>query len=159
MKPIANQPMTCASQPLLSSQTQGWENILVEEFHHPAGEGTLLYPKDHLLCLSLAPRPVRLLHIQGDKSYEGLYGKGDFSIAPADAKTFARWDQDDRLLQIRMDAQFIAQVAIEVLALNADRLEIIPTFHTQNPQIEAIALMLRAELKPQGKRTSNAIAI
>jgi AraC family transcriptional regulator len=148
MKPIANQPMTCASQPLLSSQTQGWDNILVEEFHHPAGEGTLLYPKDHLLCLSLAPRPVRLLHIQGDKSYEGLYGKGDLSIAPAATPSFARWDHDDRLLQIRIDAQFLAQVATEVLALNTDRLEVIPTFHTQDPELEAIALMLRSELKP-----------
>lgn len=147
MKPIANQTKTCGSQPLLSSQPQGWENILVEEFHHPPGEGTLLYPTDHLLCFSLSPHPVRLFHIHGDKSYEGLYGKGDFSIAPAATSSFGRWEQDDRFLQIRMDAQFIAQVATEVLALDSDRLEVIPTFHTQNRHLESIALMLHAELK------------
>ncbi len=146
MKPT-NQITTCGSQPLLSSQTRSWENILVEEFHHPPGEGTLFYPTDHLLCLSLASRPVRLLHTHGNKSYEGLYGKGDFSIAPAATRSFARWDQDDRFLQVRLDAQFIGQVATDVLALNSDRLEVIPTFHTQNRHLESIVLMLHAELK------------
>jgi AraC family transcriptional regulator len=147
MKPIANHQIICTSQPLFSSQTQGWDNILVEEFHHPAGEGRMLYPNEHVICLSLAPRPVRLLQIQGDKSYSGLYGKGDFSIAPAEAPFFARWDSDDHLLQIRIAAPFIQQVAGEALSMNPDQLEVIPEFRTRDPQLEAIALLLLAELK------------
>jgi AraC family transcriptional regulator len=147
MKPIANHQIVCTSQPLFSSQIQGWDNILVEEFHHPAGEGRMLYPNEHVICLSLAPRPVRLLQIQGDKSYSGLYGKGDFSIAPAEAPFFARWDSDDRLLQIRIATPFIQQVAREALAMNPDQLEVMPEFRTRDPQLEAIALLLLAELK------------
>jgi AraC family transcriptional regulator len=147
MKPIANHQIVCTSQPLFSSQTQGWDNILVEEFHHPAGEGRMLYPNEHVICLSLAPRPVRLLQIQGDKSYTGLYGKGDFSIKPAEAPFFARWDSDDRLLQIRMAAPFIQQVAGEALAMNPDQIEVIPEFRTRDPQVEAISMMLLTELK------------
>jgi AraC family transcriptional regulator len=128
MKPIqqsrrcanASHQIVCTSQPLFSSQTQGWEQILVEEFHHPAGEGKMLYPNEHVICLSLAPRPVRLLQIQGDKSYTGLYGKGDLSITPATAPFFARWDGDDRFLQMRIDAQFMAQVATEALSIDPD---------------------------------------
>jgi AraC family transcriptional regulator len=147
MKQLASPQIICSSQPLFSSQTQGWEQILVEEFHHPAGEGKLLYPNDHVICLSLAPRPVRLLQIQGDKSYTGLYGKGDLSIAPAAAPFFARWDSDDRFLQMRITARFMAQVATEALEMNPDRLEVIPTFRTRDPQLETIALLLLTELK------------
>jgi AraC family transcriptional regulator len=157
MKPIqqsrrcadASHQIACTSQPLFSSQTHGWEQILVEEFHHPAGEGKMLYPNEHVICLSLAPRPVQLLQIQGDKFYTGLYGKGDFSIVPAAAPFFARWDGDDRLLQIRIDSQFLVQVATEALAMNPDRLEVIPTFRTRDPQLEAIAMLLLTELKQE----------
>jgi AraC family transcriptional regulator len=147
MKPISSHQIVCSSQPLFSSQTQGWDNILVEEFHHPAGEGKMLYLNDHVICLSLAPRPVRLLQIQGDKSYTGFYGKGDFCITPAEAPFFARWESDDRLLQIRIASRFIEQVAGEALAMNPDQLEVIPEFRTRDPQLEAIAMLLMSELK------------
>jgi AraC family transcriptional regulator len=154
MKPIANHPIVCTSQPLFSSRINGWDNILVEEFHHPAGEGRMLYPNEHVICLSLSPRPVRLLQIQGDKSYTGLYGKGDFSITPAEAPFFARWDSDDRLVQIRIASPFIRQVAREALAMNPDRLEVIPEFRTRDPQLEAIAMLLLTELKQENLGSS-----
>jgi AraC family transcriptional regulator len=154
MKPLASHQIVCTSQPLFSSQTQGWAQIHVEEFHHPAGEGKMLYPNEHIICLSLAPRPVRLLQIQGDKSYTGLYGKGDFCITPAAATFFARWDSDDRLLQMRINSQFMEQVATEVLAMNPDRLEVIPTFRTRDPQLETIAMLLLNELKQENLGSS-----
>jgi AraC family transcriptional regulator len=147
MKTTANHQIACTNLPVFSSRIQGWENILVEEFQHPAGEGRMLYPNEHIICLSLAPRPVRLLQIQGDKSYSGLYGKGDFSITPAEAPLFARWDSDDRLLQIRLASPFIQQVAKEALAMNPDQLEVIPEFRARDPHLEAIAMLLLAELK------------
>lgn len=147
MKKTANHQIECTSLPIFSSQIHGWENILVEEFHHPAGEGRMLSPNEHTICLSLAPRPVRLLQVQGDKSYTGLYGKGHFSITPAEAPFFARWDNEDRLVQIRIASSFIQKVARETLVMNSDRLEVIPTFQTRNPQLEAIALLLLTELK------------
>lgn len=146
MKPISSHQIACASQPLVSSQNQGWSNISVEEFHHPAGEGRMLYPNDHIICLSLAPRPVRLLQIQGDKSHTGLYRKGDFSITPAEAPFFARWESEDRLLQIRIASRFMEQVATEALSMNPDRLEVISQFRTRDPQLEAITMLLHAEL-------------
>jgi AraC family transcriptional regulator len=147
MKTTANHQIACSNLPIFSSRLQGWDNILVEEFQHPAGEGSMLFPNEHIICLSLAPRPVRLLQIQGNKSYTGLYGKGDFSITPAEAPFFARWDSDDRLLQIRMTSSFIQKVATETLAMNPNQLEVIPEFRTRNPQLEAIALLLLSELK------------
>jgi AraC family transcriptional regulator len=162
MKPIqqsrrcanSSHQIACTSQPLFSSQTQGWEQILVEEFYHPAGEGKMLYPNEHAICLSLAPRPVRLLQIQGDQSYTGLYGKGDFSITPATAPFFARWDSDDRFVQMRINSRFMERVATEALAMNPDRVEVIPTFRTRDPQLEAIAMLLLTELKQENLGSS-----
>jgi AraC family transcriptional regulator len=147
MKPSTSRQIECASTPILSSRNQDWDNILVEQYQHPAGEGRLQYRNEHVICLSLAPRPVRLQHTQDGKTYSGLYGKGDFSITPAELPIFARWDSDDRFMQIRIPSQFVQQVAQEALNQNPDRVELLPEFRMRDPQLEAIALMLQTELQ------------
>lgn len=147
MKTPANQPET-PPLPLLSSQNQGWEYIGVDRFQHPPGEANC-QNDEHTICLSLAPRPVRLLLIRDRKTYTGLYAKGDFSLTPARMPFFARWDSDDCYLQIRISSQFIQSVARETLDLDPDRLEFIPEFRTRDPQIEAIGLMLLSEVQQE----------
>jgi AraC family transcriptional regulator len=149
MKTTADHPIECASLPILSSRNQGWENILVEQFQHPAGEGRTCYTDEYSICLSLAPRPVGMLQTQGDKTQTGAFAKGDFCITPAKMPLFARWDSDDRFLQIRLASRFIQNVARETIEQNPDRLELLPEFRTRDPQIEAIGLMLLAELKQE----------
>ena len=75
--------------PPLSSQTKGWENILIEQLQPAPGEGTCHFNDEHTIFLSLAPRPVPMLHIQGGKTYTGMYGKGDICITPAKTPLFA----------------------------------------------------------------------
>jgi AraC family transcriptional regulator len=133
--------------PLSSSQTQGWENILVERFQSSPGECTIHYADEHAICLSLAPRPVRFLQIKGGKMHTSLYGKGDISITPAQVPFFARWEDDDHYMQIRLASQFLQSVAREALNLDLDHLELLPKFRTRDPQIESIGMMLLAELQ------------
>lgn len=149
MKTSASHQLECASLPIVSSRNQGWENILVEQFQHPAGEGRMHYSHEHSICLSLAPRPVHLLQTQADKTQSGLYVKGDFCITPAKIPFFARWDSDDCFMQIRIASRFIQQVAREALNKNPDQLELLPEFRIRDPQIEAISLMLLAELQQE----------
>ncbi|NJK67168.1 MAG: helix-turn-helix transcriptional regulator [Leptolyngbyaceae cyanobacterium CSU_1_3] len=149
MKTPVNHQIECTSLPISSSRNQGWENILVEQFQHPAGEGKTYYSDEHSICLSLAPRPVGLLLTQGDKTRTGLYAKGDFGITPAQMPVFARWDSDDRFLQIRIASRLLQSVARETLDKNPDRLELLPEFRTRDPQLEAIGMMLLAELKQE----------
>jgi AraC family transcriptional regulator len=146
MKNTNRQQIECTSFPVLSSRNQGWENILVEQFQHPAGEGKTYYSNEHSICMSLAPRPVRLLQTQGDKINTGLYVKGDLSITPKGIPFFARWDSEDRFVQVRIASSFLQSVAEETLNINSDCLELIPEFKTRNSQIEAISMMLLAEL-------------
>lgn len=134
--------------PSLSSQTYGWENITVEQFHTSAGEANCPASDEHTIYLSLAARPVRLLQVQGDKTYTGLYSKGDISITPEKTPLFARWSSDDHYLQIRLASRFIQTVATE--ALNLDRLALRPEARTRDPHIESVGAMLLAELKQKG---------
>lgn len=147
MKTPANQSET-TSIPQLSNQNLVWDPLWVEQFHHPPGEATCQY-REHTICFSLATRPVRLLQIRENKTYTGWYTKGDLSIAPAQIPFFARWETDDRYLQIRISSQFMEKVASETLNLNPDRLELRPEFRTRDPQMEAIGLMLLGELKQE----------
>lgn len=148
MTAIATHPTETTCLPFLSSR-QGWENIVVEQFQHSSGEGRSHYSNEHAICLSLAPRPVRFLQIKGGITHTGLYGKGDISITPAKMPFFARWDGEDRYLQIRIASQFIQTVARETIDINSDRLELIPEFRTRDRQLEAIGMMLLAELEQE----------
>lgn len=135
--------------PILSSQNQGWENILVSQFRHPPGEAMCHFRDEHAVCLSLAARPVRSLHIRGIKTHTGLYGKGDMSITPAQVPLFARWQDEDHFLEIRIASRFVQSVARETLNKNPDQLELVSEFRMRDPQLEAIAMMLLAELQQE----------
>lgn len=135
--------------PILSSKNQGWENILVSQFRHPPGEMTCHLSNEHAVCLSLASRPVRMLHRKGGKTQVGLYGKGDMSITPAREPLFARWEDDDHFVEIRIVADFIRSIARETLSKNPDQIELLSEFRVRDPQLEAIALMLLTELQQE----------
>jgi AraC family transcriptional regulator len=153
MKKTANNPTKANCLPLLSSESQGWENILVEQFQHLPGECRTHYQDEHMICLSLASRPIRFIQIKGGKTHSSLYGKGDISITPAEMPFFARWDGEDHYIQIRIASRFIQSVAREALEMHSDRLELMSEFRTRDPQIEAIGMMLLAELQ-QGNGSS-----
>ncbi|MBD0337332.1 MAG: helix-turn-helix transcriptional regulator [Cyanobacteria bacterium Co-bin13] len=135
--------------PLVSSQTQGWDNIVVEQYQSPPGEANCDFGDDHTVYLSLAPRPVRLLGVQGGKTYRGLFAKGDIAVTPEKTPFFCRWEGDDHYLQIRIASRFIQQVARETLDSNSDPLTLIPEFHIRDPQIESIGLLLLCELQQE----------
>jgi AraC family transcriptional regulator len=149
MKTSSTHQTETTQLPILSSQDRGWEHILVEQFQHPPGETECHLSDEHSICLSLAPRPVPLLLMQGSKIRSGLYAKGDISITPAKTPFFARWDGDDHFLQIRIASGFIQSVAQEALAMNPDRLELLSEFRIRDRQIESLGLMLLSELQQE----------
>lgn len=147
--------MKCPSSPyaatdsslILSSQNQGWRNLLVEQFREPPGEGNCHHSDEHSICLALDTRPIRMLQIREGKTYTGLYAKGDLSITPAQMPLFARWDGEDHHLKIRLTSQFIQRVAKEALDMDSDRMELLPQARIRDSHIEAIGFMLLSELQ------------
>lgn len=146
--PIAHQP-TSKFPPILSSREQGWDNIVVSQFQHSSGEATCHSQDRHTVCLSLAPRPVWMLHRKDGKTQTGLYGKGDLSITPAQMPLFAHWDNDDHFLEIQITSKFIEQVARETLNKNSDQIEVLSEFRIRDTQLEAIAFLLLSELQQE----------
>jgi AraC family transcriptional regulator len=130
-----------------SRQGQDRGSILVEQHQPPPGECHVYSDDEHLVCLSLSSRPVRLLQIREGKTHSSFYRKGDMSITPARMPNFFRWEEEDNYLQIRIASRFIQQVARETLTKNPNSLELIPEFRMRDPQLEAIALMLQTELQ------------
>lgn len=136
--------------PLQSSEPQSWENIVVEEFSHPPGQGGYENLAEHTICISLNHRPSHLLQVVDNHQHTSLCVKGDICIVPAGLPSFLRWRQEDRYLRIRIAAQFLQQVAQEATELGSKRVELLPEFRLRHPQIEQLGGMLLNEIKNGG---------
>jgi AraC family transcriptional regulator len=137
--------------PIASSETLGWQSLLVEEFQQPPGDACVpAVWEGHSIALCLAPRPHRIHQIIGDRRYTGLYSKGDISIAPAQIPGSYRAEGDDRYLHVQMPAQFLQSVAEQAMEIDLSRLEIVTEFRVRDPQLEQILTLLRAELHKGG---------
>jgi AraC family transcriptional regulator len=132
--------------PVVSSENLGWKSIIVEEFHQPPGSGEFEAYPEHMITLCLATKPHRIWQAMGDRSFIGVYTKGDLSITPAEIESSYRAYGDDRFLQITISHQFLKQIATEAIDIGVARLELSVEFRARHPQIEQLAMMLRAEL-------------
>ncbi len=146
MASSSQKPQTKIPSPIVSSENLGWESILIEEFKLPPGGCDLDSCQEHMITLCLATKPHRIWQAIGDRSFVGVYAKGDLSITPAEVHSSYRAYGDDHYLQITIPPQFLKQIATETVNADPDRLELTTEFRTRNPQIEQLAMMLRSEL-------------
>ncbi|MBW4651644.1 MAG: helix-turn-helix domain-containing protein [Kaiparowitsia implicata GSE-PSE-MK54-09C] len=133
--------------PILSSETYGWQNILVREFEQPPSREAHQSATEHLLCLSLNSRPSRVFQQMDGCRHSALFTKGDLSIAPAGASLVSQWHHSEKYLQIQLASKFLEDVAQSTLDNQAKSTELAPEFRTRTPQIEQIAMMLLSELR------------
>ena len=136
--------------PVISSQDLGWESVIVEEFQQPPGMCEPDSWQEHTIALCLAHKPLRIWQAIGDRSYSGIYTKGDISITPADILNSYQAYGDDHYILIKIPPQLIKQVATETVNSDPDCIELVTEFRARNHQIEQLAMMLRTELH-QGK--------
>lgn len=136
--------------PIVSSQTLGWQPILVEEFQEPPRGVELQSEADPTIVLSLAAKPNRIHQVLGDRHYTGLYRKGDIAITPAGLPSAYQSEGDDHYLFVQIPSPFLRQVAREAIEIHPDRVELLPEFCVRNLQIEQILMLLRSELHQGG---------
>ncbi|MBE9170096.1 helix-turn-helix transcriptional regulator [Pleurocapsales cyanobacterium LEGE 06147] len=146
MASSSQKPQTEIPSPIVSSENLGWESIIVEEFQQPPGSGEFGSCQEHIITLCLATKPHRIWQAMGDRSYIGVYSKGDLSITPAELPSSYRAYGNDHYLQIRIPPQFLKQVATEAIDSDPHRLELVTEFRVRNLQIEQLAMMIRTEL-------------
>ncbi|MEM8804564.1 MAG: AraC family transcriptional regulator [Cyanobacteria bacterium P01_G01_bin.38] len=130
--------------------TQQWGPVGIRHARHvcryETSEDPWKYEDEHTLGLFLSPRPFRFSHRQECRTHTGLYSKGDLLITPADTPLITQAEGDVQIVQIRLQESFVRQVAGETVAQDSDRIELVPAFQARDPQIEAIATLLLAEL-------------
>lgn len=137
--------------PIASSQSLGWQPLLVEEFQQPPGGVDLATVWEaHSIALCLAPRPHRIHQVVGDRCYTGLYTKGDISVTPANIPASYRAEGEDHYFHVGVPTQFLQSVAQSTAELDPDRLELMTEFRVRDPQLEQTLLLLRSELHKGG---------
>ena len=137
--------------PIISSQSLGWEPLLVEEFQQPPGGMDIPEAgEEHSIALCLAPRPHRIHQIVDGRRYTGLYSKGDISITPANIPSSYRAEGNDRYLNLQIPTKLLRTVAEQATEVDFDRLELVTEFRVRDPQLEQTLMLLRAELHKGG---------
>ena len=130
--------------------TQQWGPVGIRHARHvcryETSEDPWKYEDEHTLGLFLSPRPFRFAHRQERRTHNGLYRQGDLLITPANTPLITQAEGDVEIVQIRLQDSFVRELAGETVAQDSDRIELVPSFQTRDPQIEAIATLLLAEL-------------
>lgn len=133
--------------PIVSSETLGWQPLLVEEFRQPPGEANVTEREaGYSIALCLAPQPYRIYQVVGDRRYTGLYSKGDISITPTHIPGSYRTTGNDHFLHVQMPAQFLNSVDQSAAKLDPSRLALTTEFRVRDPQMEQTLQLLRKEL-------------
>jgi AraC family transcriptional regulator len=129
---------------------QSLNGFEIGHFHEPiSGQLEDNHPLEHQICLSLVPRPIKILQIQDGRVDRGIHRKGDIAIAPAGLSKW-EWYGEDRYLSICFATTFMEKVAEEALQINPNRLSLNPRFRVRDPQIQQIGMMLLKELQNGG---------
>lgn len=130
--------------------THQWGQLAIRYCRHACSYGSggddWNYKDEHTLGLFLSPRPFRFIHKQGTRTVEGVYKQGDLLITPADTLLHTQADGDVQIVQLRVKDAFLHSVAGETLSHTSDHVELVQAFQTRDAQLEAIAMMILAEL-------------
>jgi len=79
--------------PAMLTISQGWENILVEQFPPTSGWGKVITAMNTRFVCLLHPRPVHFLQIKEEEPLEGWPGRWPISITPTARVPFCSWDE------------------------------------------------------------------
>ncbi|MGL4621281.1 MAG: helix-turn-helix domain-containing protein, partial [Chroococcidiopsis sp.] len=153
------------NQPLLSSKPKGWNGITVEYHHHIANEIISPPLAHHLITLNCG-LPYRLVQQLDGQVYEGEVAKGNIILTPAKRATEYFWDREVDVLHLCLEPSLIAKMAVEVIEVDAARIEILNRFAAADLQVQQLGHLLLTELEAErlGNRLyaeslTNALAI
>jgi hypothetical protein len=109
-------------EPLLSSRSRGWNGIVVElqRFHDI---DALVQMPEHVVAVHIAGS-IDLLQRRYGKSCRRTIGPGDVIITPVGEPTYWQHAGDNVVVLLRLDADFVCEVARDELEIDPSRLEL-----------------------------------
>jgi AraC family transcriptional regulator len=130
--------------PLLSKVRQD-RLPLLDVLTSPVPSGLFQSPVDwrHVLCLHLGD-PVPVSYGSGNREKPGLRIHGQFCVVPAGSST--RWviSRPTQSLLLRLKPSLLAETA-EAMGISSQNVDLAPSIHVRDPQIERIGWMMQAE--------------
>lgn len=134
----------CPERPQLSSQTVGWDGLILKEHHQPAHITPVHEFTHHVLILSPLDQVFEVEYQLGELSFQGPYGHGEIMIIPAHTRQQCQWHQEVTFLSLSLDPQFFETAAYDLTKVN--RFELLPNIAVQDRLIYDIGAALRQEL-------------
>ena len=134
------------NQPILSSKSKGWNGIVTEYHHHWANELVSPPLAQHLITLNCGSSYHLVQQLEG-QVYEGQVVRGDIILTPAGSASEWSWDSEVNVLHLCLEPALIAKVAVEVIEVDAARVEILSRFAAPDLQIQHIGQLLLSELE------------
>lgn len=134
----------CPEPPQRSSQTTGWDGLILKEHHQPAHATPAHKFTQHVLILSPLDEVVEVEYQLGELSFQGPYGHGEIMIIPALTRQQCQWHQAVTFLSLSLEPQFFELVAYDLTKVN--RFELLPNIAVQDRLIYDIGTTLRQEL-------------
>ncbi len=135
---------------ILSSQQDGWQGILVEQYQVPPNHICEYNPSALLTHWLSFPsvQPMHLVQNHGERWHESIVKQGDLVLVPAGQSTYWRWPTDSPMssLGIYLQPELVTQIARSA-DLNPERIELMDCFSQSDPHLYQIAMMLLAELR------------
>lgn len=131
-----------------SSKDKGWPDIDLAEIVHPHETFALPSIPRHVLVVHLSA-PMEITERRAGR--RGHLGTGGLVILPAEAPSTWHLERTSevRHLHLYLAPALLQRVAAEV-DLNPDAVELLQTLGTYDPQVQATALALLAELRTGG---------
>jgi AraC family transcriptional regulator len=134
---------------------------LLDVLTSPVPSGLFQSPVDwrHVLCIHLGD-PVPVSHGPGNRQQKGVRLHGQFCVVPAGTST--RWivSQPARSLLLRLGPSLLRVVADE-MGMESGQVELAPSIHVRDPQVEHIGWMMQAEQNdayPGGRLFADSVA-
>ncbi|MBW4616661.1 MAG: AraC family transcriptional regulator [Desmonostoc vinosum HA7617-LM4] len=133
--------------PILWSQEVVSDIVRVEQHQQPANGSSECCLANYLISIHLG-KPIQLERTAEGRRSQDYFGVGDIMITPPYLHRKLAWDQQAEFLLLRLESKLFAAAIYE--CVDAERVEIIPTFKVCDPLIQQIGLALKSELEIDG---------
>lgn len=134
--------------PILSSGPLGWNGLIAERFRHSPAEHHFPPLPENTTSVYLG-QPIRSVRWSDDGIHEGPTKKGDVTVKASGQPVGWHFDKDVDLLVMRFAPAFLRHVA-EENGLNADMVELRPSFDGRDEAVKHIGLAMLAEMEVGG---------
>lgn len=137
-----------SSELIQTSQSKGWNGIVVEQRSHTVNEYSYPMFQSHLLSMHTGAS-IRLDQCHGGRTHQSIVHKGNISFVPAGQPSQWRHAQPANFVTLELDPKFVARIANHTNAIDASQIEFKNLYDSEDSKIQMLGQLLVAELETE----------